>query len=1497
MSHPSDDGVEVSATIPNRVFLANEARAVALEVVDHDPAERRAHSLIPSDRAAADAAVVALSDQLRALPGSMKSALEGAAENAALLSDDRLQGIAELIQNADDLRAQHATFTIDELNSNLVFQHDGRGLTLHDVWGLAIPWLSMKASDSEQIGRFGIGLKTLHSLSRTIVVHQGNFSVRVDDRNILPVSASLGLSEKPEPELTTFSIPFAPGAVRSHDVAEWLRRWGEGGLLFLRHLDTITLRSESNPLSLHVGRGEVDNVATAGEDLERQQVSGSDTQSWTTYTRKVPIPVESVRARKASSSTVRISVAFPDFQGDEGHIHIGLPVRAIGLPFRMNAPFDPLASRRDISDTDWNLTLLSMLSDLWHDAAVDRFAVDAARGWMGVPLAQEFKRYPLAPRLSETIEQRLLSRARTEFASNVRVRWNDEPRGFAELAYEQIELEGLISAEDIRDLAHTIGAIAADVRSMDDRWRCVLVDLAELDAITPFCVEVTVALDLLNDYERPPAFVGDLVAVAIAAGLEATLENYECVVLRDGTRVAPEALTGLQILIPLESGGLWSTLGYGSHLHSEYMDRRGSQVVKDWLMTGEHLLEDTSDEAALRALSAGGKSGGSLPDPLTNEQLHALRRALEDMSDTLLRTLGPGIGLAIKVNGQTYDNDNRRKAISVRPGDSYFYEGSATSWGVAAAQTPGIKWIERRYSDTLKANDGLGAQRFFRALGAEVAPRLIAHRSRQSRFLKGPQGVRIDAPGSPLGRVNKMLGDLHARYTLDDLESPDMVAVLKTIAAEEDENERIRRTVALLATLSRSWDRMTTTVRAAWDDGRWYDRGRIDAWWLSVASATRWLTADDGSIAAPALLNLRTAVNIVSLGDEPGHFLSSRIDPLPYRTVLDALGVGGDPGVDELLKKLKALAAESASKPEVAGDRAAPYYVSLAGQIESGTLADRHNRLRGAFNAGSGLIASNRGWRRCSDVFSGPPVLGQYVAFVPSVEGTEPLWNSLGISPPGASEAVAVLKALSKSKPTVLPRDGELVMVEALRILAATTADRLPKLRRAPVWVGDAWSTERPVYAVLNPLLARGLSSSLPVWSPGGSIAQLQHLVEPYGMTSIDGGDARVLGAVEGIEDVGAGATFKAAVSILREDLALSDSVAEQSLIISWEELERWRVQVLKGLEIQIPNPIGGLPMVISMPAWADVASSTLFVAEDADAGRLDSGAHAIAALFSGDRRRISHDWLAAWAKATGGVRAEHLLTAASLDAEVKRSRSAAARDAASQVRLSEVSNRVKKRPSRVPASFVHESPPDGESATKPEVDTPRLLIDLDDFVLLDDRGKRIDVDAPLPIPRSRTDTKLRVPDRTNPKSMNPTGVRPPNYSAEERETLGLRAAQWVLGLDDQTIVDIRNQRGIGADAIDQLDNFYELKVHSGPIPDEIKLEPSEITRALATEDFFLVVIGNLEVGRGEPEVRVIVDPLRQLTLQSSQSVRLSGVLSASNALQFRLSRTGEPHP
>ena len=94
-------------------FGATEAADAAREVVHHDPDTPWERIPMPVDAEAASASLTALAAEFMKLPPSIRGALGRATGNAAQLSDDRLHGLAELLQNADDEGADNAYFLVD----------------------------------------------------------------------------------------------------------------------------------------------------------------------------------------------------------------------------------------------------------------------------------------------------------------------------------------------------------------------------------------------------------------------------------------------------------------------------------------------------------------------------------------------------------------------------------------------------------------------------------------------------------------------------------------------------------------------------------------------------------------------------------------------------------------------------------------------------------------------------------------------------------------------------------------------------------------------------------------------------------------------------------------------------------------------------------------------------------------------------------------------------------------------------------------------------------------------------------------------------------------------------------------------------------------------------------------------------------------------------------------------------------------------------------------
>ena len=243
------------------------------------------------------------------LPRVIAEALDGARSSGELLSSDRLQGLAEVVQNADDANASEVRLVLRE--NDLLMGHDGDPVRLKHVVGLATPWFSTKGGEADSFGRFGIGLSALCSLSRMIEVHCSPYHVRFGDPTLLPIEPIKLPTLFDGKRWTVFRVPFGEGQVELGELVEWLQQWGDGGLLFLRSVNKVELRAPTGEtlqrLSINremAGRAQV--PAHPDVMVYRQVVETPGGLSWMLYTAEVTSPTGVSRVRKANEPTTPI---------------------------------------------------------------------------------------------------------------------------------------------------------------------------------------------------------------------------------------------------------------------------------------------------------------------------------------------------------------------------------------------------------------------------------------------------------------------------------------------------------------------------------------------------------------------------------------------------------------------------------------------------------------------------------------------------------------------------------------------------------------------------------------------------------------------------------------------------------------------------------------------------------------------------------------------------------------------------------------------------------------------------------------------------------------------------------------------------------------------------------------------------------------------------------------------------------------------------------------
>ena len=1310
---------------------------------------------------------------------------------------------------------------------------------------------------------------------------------------------------------TVFVVPLTAGQLTLDELDAWLARWDDESLSFCRHVERVRMVGadghEVRVLALEWSAPEAASRTVGGQEVEvlRREARAPDGRRWHVHTADVPSP-PGQRKRKAKAKSVPLAVALGSDLASDGLVYAGLPLVPIAAPVRINGPFDPVTSRRDLADTAWNTALLPLILDLWECAVTDLFAATPSVAWHAVPLPPEGEATasrPLGDGMTGRVDAALLEHARHRFADGVRIQVDGASQPLSALAVEGADLEQALSPAEVADLGQAVAALPTAARDSEGRWRLVLADWRKAGANLTDEVTVEDALDLLANSDRQPETTVALIAAALRAGLGQRLVDYRCIITGDGERIHPPTADSIDAVLAAPSP-LAEEPGSDAGSPERSSAAHWTPSTCSIGCVSAEVIEGEDVESVVRRLAAAGKAGRRLPGPLSDEQAAALRSAFEALPPDERTALGRHVGAAISLRAFVYDARGRRQETAVRPVDAYLpraIDREPDSFSVAADKTPGLVWLHGHYTEVLRSplgrTGGLGAQRFLKLLGAESAPRLEVHGACSTERFSSERarGLPSEAKGSPLQRGLALRG-LGASYTLDDYDSPDLLAGRgqhrreTALGGDGIGHRRSRGSWAGHGSGCRSTRRSRPLRTTTAGNGK----GQTKAFWLWAAGAVPWLDDTDGEPKPPIELRLRTAGTVAVHGQDAPGYLRPEFDSPARRTVLAALGVSGEPTTRELVERLHTLrTADTAAKPlEHAEADAGVIYSALAARTRTrslghGDLSPRD--LRKAFADGVGLIRTVHGWRAPTQVLRGPCAFGPLRDFVPQLRDAEPLWEALQVRLPSADDAADVLKQLARKR---AEPDGvhAAVHIETLRLLVQTLTTQPPgtnlsrQLAKLPLWTSQGWLTQRPVFAVDDPVLADSLGADVPVWMPGGELSQFRPLLDPLRIRELSVESDCTVEAANSEPDEEGTELLRLAVPLLREDLARNEPALSGALTVPWEQLEVFEVRVDPDLSVRVDGE--GLGVSVAITARADPTTGMLVLSSPEVLPLVDDGGRAIGALFRSDRRRVAQAWLAACVAAEHGRRTRRIQLAEEAAEEEAAHNQQAMADRLADLQ-SQTATRHKEQTKRKPTAPSRSAGSGQPPPAKPPA-PPRHLVDPSKLSVANPEGRPGSGRGARPGGSGGRKTgPLPKPDRAGkpPRSATPA----PGFTALDKETVGLEIVRMVLGGDDQQIVDLRAQHGVGADAIDELDRFFELKVYLNDEPDVIRLEESQIRRALATPDFFLVVVSGIEGTNARPKVRVIVDPVHQLRMTETSAVSFTGVRSAQHSLMYDL--------
>ena len=204
------------------------------------------------------------------------------------LYTDRTHFIFELLQNAEDTRATRVLFHLFE-NKLEVF-HDGRGFCEKDVRAICGVGEGTKTEDLTQIGRFGVGFKSVYVYTTTPEIYSEHESFKIE-HYVLPYAVDP--RDIGDSWTTLFVFPFNQEdigpEIACKKISEKLRKLNSGTLLFLRNIKRIEYRLPDEMDGVYL-RDEAIRGAAREVTVTAKNDGKDESERWLIFKRPVEVP-------------------------------------------------------------------------------------------------------------------------------------------------------------------------------------------------------------------------------------------------------------------------------------------------------------------------------------------------------------------------------------------------------------------------------------------------------------------------------------------------------------------------------------------------------------------------------------------------------------------------------------------------------------------------------------------------------------------------------------------------------------------------------------------------------------------------------------------------------------------------------------------------------------------------------------------------------------------------------------------------------------------------------------------------------------------------------------------------------------------------------------------------------------------------------------------------------------------------------------------------------
>ena len=302
---------------------------------------------------------------------------------AEQLYSERTHFIYELLQNAEDALARRMKYHLDSklpktvtfllYKDRLEFRHFGIPFNTNDVKAISDILKGTKTDERSQIGRFGIGFKSVYAFTSTPIIHSGNEHF-VIERYIRP------RFRKKTPRIkkgeTVFVLPFNHAKVSAEtafsEISNKLEKLGPRILLFLKHIDEIEWKIMDQDAGLYMKNKKSRGAAFEINVIGQKKGENIEEERWLLFERKI-------LQNKVDDIAVEIAFQMEDSSGEnndnivkiyESPLVVYFPTeKETNLGFLIQGPYRTTPARDNILKYDsWNAKLIKETAFLIGDS-------------------------------------------------------------------------------------------------------------------------------------------------------------------------------------------------------------------------------------------------------------------------------------------------------------------------------------------------------------------------------------------------------------------------------------------------------------------------------------------------------------------------------------------------------------------------------------------------------------------------------------------------------------------------------------------------------------------------------------------------------------------------------------------------------------------------------------------------------------------------------------------------------------------------------------------------------------------------------------------------------------------------------------------------------------------------------------------------------------------------------------------------------------------------